>query len=77
VTLSLDGDAALVVEVLGKKTLYPVVQRQTAEGLPANASLPYALTNPIFVDVDGNGKFDPPWPAKVNLEGKTPSHGRL
>jgi hypothetical protein len=24
--------------------------------------LPYALTNPIFIDVDGNGKFDSPLP---------------
>ena len=71
VTLNLERDAALVIEVLGKKTLYPVVQRQTAEGLSANASLPYALTNPIFVDVDGNGKFDPPWPEKVKIQAAT------
>jgi len=65
ISLNLEKDAALVLEVLGKKTLYPVIQRQTGEGLPANASLPYALTNPIFIDVDGNGRFDPPWPDKV------------
>lgn len=64
----LDRDAALVIEVLGNKTLYPVVQRQTADGLPVNASLPYALTNPIFIDVDGNGKFDPVRPEQVKVK---------
>lgn len=66
--IALDRDAALIVEVLGKRTLYPVVQRQTAEGLATNAALPYALTNPIFIDVDGNGKFDPVWPDKVRIK---------
>jgi len=66
--ITLDRDAALVVEVRGKRTLYPVVQRQTAEGLATNAALPYALTNPIFIDVDGNGKFDPVWPDKVRIK---------
>lgn len=70
-TISLDRDAALIIEVLGKRTLYPVVQRQTAEGLPQNAALPYALTNPIFVDVDGNGKFDPILPEKVKIKTET------
>ena len=67
-SFNLEKDAALVVEVLGKKTLYPVVERLTGDGLPVNASLPYALTNPVFVDVDGNGKFDPPWPDKVKIQ---------
>lgn len=67
-SFNLEKDATLVVEVLGKKTLYPVVERLTADGLPVNASLPYALTNPVFVDVDGNGRFDPPWPDKVKIQ---------
>jgi hypothetical protein len=29
---------------------------------PVNYQAPYALTNPIWVDVDGNGQFDPPLP---------------
>jgi len=68
--LTLDRDATVVVEVLGKRSLFPVVQKATVDGLPGNASLPYALTNPIFVDVDGNGKFDPPWPEKVSIKNK-------
>jgi len=75
--ISLDRDATLIVEVLGKKTLYPVVQRQTADGLPTNAALPYALTNPIFVDVDGNGKFDPLWPEKVKIKVEPQDEKRL
>jgi len=53
------------VEVLGKESLYPVLQRRSWSGYSANATLPYALTNPVFVDVDGNGKFDPPLPEKI------------
>jgi hypothetical protein len=70
--ITLDRDAALVVEAFGRKTLYPVVQRQTADGLPQNAALPYAVTNPIFIDVDGNGRFDPLWPEKVKIKDETP-----
>jgi len=71
-SITLERDAALVVEAFGRKTLYPVVQRQTTDGLPQNAALPYALTNPIFIDVDGNGRFDPPWPEKVKIKDETP-----
>lgn len=46
------------IEVFGSGTLFPVVQRRLRNAGPS----PYALTNPIFVDVDGNGKFDSPLP---------------
>ncbi len=65
VELVLDRDAFIALEVLGTKTLYPVVQQRSYEGQPDTAAFPYALTNPVFVDVDGNGRFDPPWPEKV------------
>ena len=55
----------LIVEVLGKESLYPVLQSASRSGLSTNATLPYALTNPVFIDVDGNGKFDPPLPEKI------------
>ena len=32
---------------------------------PAKRPSPYALTNPILVDVDGNGRFGPLGKAKV------------
>ncbi|MDH5706638.1 MAG: CehA/McbA family metallohydrolase [Candidatus Aminicenantes bacterium] len=60
-------DSYIAVEVLGNESLYPVLQRSSWSGLSTNATLPYALTNPVFVDVDGNGKFDPPLPEKINL----------
>jgi len=66
--ITLDRDATLVLEVEGDKTLYPVVERLTAGGLPDNAARPYALTNPVFVDVDGNGRIDPVWPDKVRIK---------
>jgi len=63
----LNIDSYIAVEVLGKESLYPVLQRSSSSGLSTNAILPYALTNPVFVDVDGNGKFDPPFPEKIKL----------
>lgn len=62
----LQQDASLVVEVIGKSGLYPVMQRPTS-GQVDSAVLAYALTNPVFVDVDGNGRFDPPLPEKIRL----------
>jgi hypothetical protein len=29
------------------------------------------LTNPFFIDVDGNGKFDPPLPVEIELRDDT------
>ena len=60
--LELADDAFIVVEVTGKGSLYPVVQVRSLSGLQTDAVSPYALTNPVFVDVDGNGRFDPPLP---------------
>ena len=62
VSLSLDADAWIVVEAMtaphaetGEPSLpgglYNIVAPKFA---------PLAFTNPIFVDVDGNGRFDPP-----------------
>jgi len=55
--LYLDRDAYIAVEVFGKKSLFPVLQE--ANRGYENATFPYALTNPVFIDVDGNGKYDP------------------
>jgi len=63
--ISLEEDSYIVVETLGKESLFPVLQRASWSGFSVNATLPYALTNPVFVDVDGNGKFDPPLPEKI------------
>ncbi len=72
VSLTLDEDSYIAVEVLGKKSLYPVLQSTSRDGLLEDAILPYALTNPVFVDVDGNGKFDPPVPEKIKLTSDIP-----
>jgi hypothetical protein len=65
--LSLKEDSYIAVEVLGKHSLFPVKQSRSGDGSLEKAALPYALTNPVFVDVDGNGRFDPPWPEKLKL----------
>ncbi len=62
VSLNLEYDSYVAVEVFGSGTLFPVVQKRLRNEGPS----PYALTNPIFVDVDGNGKFDSPLP-KIKL----------
>jgi hypothetical protein len=67
VSLELEDDAFIVVEVMGAGSLYPVVQERSWTGLQVDAVTPYALTNPVFVDVDGNGRFDPPLPRTIRL----------
>lgn len=65
--LELDRDAWISVEVKGRPSLYPVVQQRTGATEAEGAVVPYALTNPVFVDIDGNGVCDPVWPEKVNI----------
>lgn len=62
VDIELEADAYLVVEVVGRQSLYPVVQQPARNGQPEEAALPYAITNPVFVDVDGNALFNAPRP---------------
>lgn len=66
-TVNLTRDSYIVVEIVGHQSLFPVMQRSSSSGLNRNATLPYALTNPVFVDVDGNGSFDAPWENKIEL----------
>lgn len=66
--LTLTEDSYIVVEVLGNQSLFPVLQSRARSGLLENATLPYALTNPIFIDVDGNGQFDAPNPGNISLK---------
>jgi hypothetical protein len=48
-------DAWVVVRVDGDQPLAPIVGDKTHFDVR-----PLALTNPVFLDVDGNGKYDPP-----------------
>ena len=66
--LTLTEDSYIAVEVLGKQSLFPVLQARSRSGLLENATLPYALTNPIFIDVDGNGQFDAPVQGDIRLK---------
>ena len=66
VKLKLKRDAFVLVEVVGSKSLYPVVQaRSLAPDGSWREVTPYSLTNPVFVDVDGNGRFDAPLPREI------------
>jgi hypothetical protein len=62
IRLNIKHDSYIAIEVLGNKTLFPVIQKRLRKDGYRSGPLPYALTNPIFIDVDGNGKFDPPLP---------------
>jgi hypothetical protein len=62
VTLDLPRDANVVVAVFGSGP-YP----RGLEQPPAHVAR--ALTNPIYVDVDGNGTFDPPGGKACDLTG--------
>ena len=63
--LTVTEDSYVAVEALGNRSLFPVLQALARQGQLTNATLPYALTNPVFVDVDGNGQFDPPLTEKI------------
>lgn len=67
ISLPVEKDCYIAAEVLGDKSLFPVHQARARYGLRKNATLPYAVTNPIFIDADGNGKFDPPLPKTIHL----------
>ena len=67
IPISMSRDFFVVVEVLGRESLFPVVQAEGANGTRDKAAVPYALTNPVFVDVDGNGRFDAPLPRKIGV----------
>ena len=77
ISLKLKKDSYIAVEVLGKNSLYPILQKYSSKGLLKDAALPYALTNPVFIDVDGNGKFDPPLPGKIKLRSDIPVPKKL
>ena len=52
ITLDTPDDAFVVVRVDGDRPLPPVVG-----GPPAETLFPVAITNPIYVDADGDGKW--------------------
>ncbi len=68
VRVEMPGDGWIAVEVRGARPLYPLIQQRAGNGDPARAALPYALTNPILVDADGDGRSDPVWPEKVVIK---------
>jgi hypothetical protein len=50
----LTRDSTVVALVRGTSPLSPVVNPSTGAPLP-----PLALTNPVWIDLDGNGRYDP------------------
>jgi hypothetical protein len=69
ISLPLEKDCYIAAEVMGNKSLFPVHQARARYGLKENATIPYAVTNPVFIDVNGNGKFDPPLPKTIHRTG--------
>ncbi len=67
ISLTFKEDTFLCLEVIGQKTLFPVLQQSSRSGLLEDGTIPYALTNPVFIDVNGNGKFDAPLPPTIQL----------
>jgi hypothetical protein len=67
VDLDLQQDVFVVAEATGTKDLWPVLQHRQWLPEPDNGVKPFALSNPVFVDVDGNGEYDPPLPRRIEL----------
>jgi hypothetical protein len=65
--LRFEHDAWIVVIVRGRRGLDPVVQARPSAAGPGGPVLPFAITNPIFVDADVDGRFDPPLPGPIGL----------
>ncbi|MBI3180062.1 MAG: hypothetical protein HYZ27_10400 [Deltaproteobacteria bacterium] len=72
------GDGWLVVRVRGQNSsLYPVTFRDGGASFDVNATTPesfvtfqggmepYAFSNPVFIDRNGNGHYDPPYPMRM------------
>jgi hypothetical protein len=68
VRVDIIADGWVAVEVLGGRSLYPLIQQRSGDGSRKEAALPYALTNPIFVDANGDGRSGPVWPEKVVIK---------
>ena len=62
ISLPVESDCYIAAEILGGKSLFPVHQARARYGQRKNTTLPYAITNPVFIDADGNGAYDPPLP---------------
>jgi hypothetical protein len=56
-SVTLPRDGYVVVRVDGNHLMAPVVGDTRRFGVR-----PIALANPVFLDVDGNGRYDPPLP---------------
>ncbi len=67
IRLTVERDAWVVVEVVGRKSMFPNLQQRSANGEADGSAVAYALTNPIFIDADGNGKMDPVRPEAVAI----------
>jgi hypothetical protein len=67
VDLKIEHDASVVVIVRGDASLEPVLSRP--EGAPP--PLPLAVTNPIFLDRDGDGRFTAPNAPPASKPGPT------
>ncbi len=65
IPVKLIGDSHIVVAAFGTEPI------PAALGTYAPTGVPRAIANPVFVDVDGNGLFDPPGPksCSYDLEG--------
>ena len=69
IDLTFSRDGWVVARVDGDKPLAPVVG-----DLKRFDVRPLALTNPVFVDVDGNGKYDPPETHGPHAPDERPPH---
>lgn len=68
VRVEMPRDGWIAVEVVGGRSLYPMLQQRSGDGSATEAALPYAITNPIFIDANADGRVDPVWPEKIIIK---------
>jgi hypothetical protein len=68
-------DNWLVAMVYGTRTLFPLNFNAPGNSGAATPTTPFAMTNPIFIDANGNGYDKPPFKPTGATKRLTPRHG--
>ena len=69
-------DNWVVAMVYGTRSLFPLNFNAPGNSGSVTATMPFALTNPVFIDADGNGYDKPPFKPTGATKRLTARHGQ-